>query len=155
MVKYQETLANLFTNLSATTLPKGWIVNKFNEDEIQCMKLWRQQLGIPIVIFLLLMIQSDFTWELHTANHLVSPECSVLYQQPSHLATESAWRLIQVINNSNYCIGNTDEQFVELARKRKGRSLPILKKAFAFMPQEKNDVPQSATQDAKYYSQHL
>ena len=39
MVTYQETLANLFADLSAATLPKGWIVNKFNEDEIQCIKL--------------------------------------------------------------------------------------------------------------------
>ena len=60
MVKYEETIVNLFTNLSAATLPKGWIINKFNQDEIQCMKLRRQQLGIPVAIFHLLMIQSDF-----------------------------------------------------------------------------------------------
>ena len=63
------------------------------------------------------------TWELHTANHLISSECSVLCQQPSHLATESARRLIRVIDNSNYCIVNTDEQFIKLARKRKGKFL--------------------------------
>lgn len=131
MVKYQETLANLFTNLSAATLPKGWIINKFNQDEIQCMKLRRQQLGIPVVIFHLLMIRSDLTWEVYTANHLVSPECSVLCQQPSHLATETAQRLIQIIDNSNYCIGNTDEQFVELARKRKGKFLTLGGKVIA------------------------
>ena len=123
MVKYQDTLANLFANLSAATLPKGWIVHKFNEDEIQCIKLQQQWLGTPVIIFYLLIIRSDLTWELHTANHLISSECSVLCQQPSHLATESARRLIRVIDNSNYCIGNTDEQFIELARKRKGKFL--------------------------------
>ena len=117
MVKYQETLANLFTNLFSATLPKGWIVNKFNtnEDEIQCIKLWQQQLGTPVVYsFHLLIIQSDLTWKLYTVNHLTSSGCGVLYQQPSHLATESAQQLIQVTDNYNYCIGNTDEQ---LARK--------------------------------------
>ena len=36
-----------------------------------------------------------------------------------------------------------------------GKVIANLKKAFAFMPQEKNTVPQSGTQNAKYYSQHL
>ena len=60
MVKYQETLANLFTNLSAVTLPKGWIVNKFNEDEIQCIKLQQQRLGTPVIIFHIILIFTLF-----------------------------------------------------------------------------------------------
>ena len=131
MVTYQETLANLFANLSAATLPKGWIVNKFNEDEIQCIKLQQQRLGTPVVIFHLFIIRNDLTWELHTANHLISSECSVLWQQPSHLATESARRLIQLIDNSNYCIGNTDEQLIELAKKGKGKFLTVGGKVIA------------------------
>ena len=108
-----------------------------------------------------MIIRSDLTWELHTANHLISSECSVLCQQPSHLATESARRLIRLIDNSNYCFGNTDEQFIELGRKRKGKFLTVggkvianLEEGIAFMLQEKNDIPQSGTHDAKSYSQH-
>ena len=131
IVTYQETLVNLFANLPAATLPKGWIVNKCNEDEIQCIKLQQQRLGTPVVIFHLLIIRTDLTWELHTADHLISSECSDLCQQPSHLATESARRLIRLIDNSNYCIGNTDEQFIELARKRKGKFLTVGGKVIA------------------------
>ena len=40
-------------------------------------------------------------------------------------------KLIQVIDNCNLCNGNSDEQFIELARKRKGKFLTVGGKVIA------------------------
>ena len=115
----------MYTKLSAATLPSGWITHRFNEDEVQCIQLRQQHVGTLVMIFHLLLIQSDLTWKLLTANHSVSPECPALCQQPSHLTPESAQRLVEVIDSCNFCIGNSEEQFIEMARMRKGKFLSV------------------------------
>ena len=116
-------IAELYTKLSTTTLPSGWIIHKFNEDKIHCIQLKQQHIGTPVMLFHLLTIEKDLTWKLHTANHLVSLESPALCQQPLHLMPDSAQRVIELIDSSNFCIGNSEKKFIELARKRKGKFL--------------------------------
>ena len=116
-------IAELYTKLPTTTLPSGWIIHKFNEDEIQCIQLIQQHIGTPVMLFHLLTIQNDLTWKLHTANHSVSLESPALCQLPLHLTPDSAQRVIELIDSSNFCIGNSEEKFIDLARKRKGKFL--------------------------------
>ena len=116
-------IAELYTKLSTTTLPSGWIIHKFNEDKIHCIQLKQQRIGTPVMLFHLLTIEKDLTWKLHTANHLVSLESPALCQQPLHLMPDSAQRVIELIDSSNFCIGNSEKKFIELARKRKGKFL--------------------------------
>lgn len=125
----------MYAGLSAVTLPKGWIVNKF-DDEIRCVLLRQQQLGTPVMIFHVLRIRSDLTWELRTVNHFISPESDVLCQQPTHLTVESAERLIHYINSCHLCTGNSDIQFVELAKQRKGRFLTTTGETIAFLEED-------------------
>ena len=122
----------MYATLSAATLPKGWIINKF-DDEIQCVQLRQQQLGIAVIIIHVLLIRRNLTWELHTVNHIVSPESDVLCQQPMYLTAESAERLIHHIDNCHLCTGNSDKQFVELAKQRKGKFLTVTGLTIAFL----------------------
>lgn len=106
-------------------LPDGWIVHQFNEDleEIQCIKLQRQKLYTPVIILHLLLIHSDLTWEVRTANHLVSSNTCVLSQFTSQITNESIISLIRAIDSSNFCTGNFDEHFIALAKQKKGKFL--------------------------------
>ena len=128
----QSPLASLYTSLCALTLPNGWIVNKF-DDEVQCVQLRQQQSGVPAIIFHVLQIRNDLSWELHTANRHVSPESDVLCQQPRHLTTESAKNLIQCIDCCHLCTGNSEKQFIELAKRRKGKFLTTTGDIIAFL----------------------
>lgn len=115
-------MKSLYAWLSTKDLPQGWIVNKFSDsEEIQCIKLQRQQLHMPTVILHLLLIHSNLTWEVHTINRLVSNTCSVLNQYPSMLTDKTALSLIHAINESNICTGNFDKHFVDLAKTKEGR----------------------------------
>ena len=139
----------MYASLSTVTLPKGWIINKF-DDEIQCIQLRQQQLGTPVIIFHVLQIRSNLTWELHTVNHLISPESDLLYKQPTHLTAESAERLIHHINSCHLCTGNSDKQFVELAKQRKGRFLTRTGETIAFLEEDicfsiEEEEPQCST----------
>ena len=111
-------------------------MHRFNEAEIHCMQLRQQHTGTPVMLFHLLMIQNDLTWSLHTANHLVSLDCPVLSQQPSHLTPDSAQKLVELIDSCNFCIGNSEEQFIELARKRKGKFLSVSGEPVAYFEED-------------------
>ena len=122
----------MYATLSAAMLPKGWIINKF-DDEIQCVQLRQQQLGIAVIIFHVLLIRRNLTWKLYTVNHIISPESDVLCQQPTYLTAESAERLIHHIDNCHLCTGKSDNQFVELAKQRKGKFLTVTGLTIAFL----------------------
>ena len=111
----------MYTQLSRDTLPSGWIIHRFNDDQVHCIQLKQQHIGTPVMLFHLLTIHNDLTWKLHTASHSVSLESPVLCQQPSHLTPDSAQSLIALIDSSSICIGNSQQKFIELARKRKGQ----------------------------------
>ena len=68
---------------------------------------------------------NDLTLKLNTANHLVSQESPALCQLPLHLTPDSVKRVIELIDGSKLCIGNSEEKFIELARKKKGKFLSI------------------------------
>lgn len=121
-------MKRLFVWLSTKDLPEGWIINRINDSqEMQCIKLQRQQLHTPIIILHLLLIHSDLTWEVHTINHLVSNNCSVLKQYPSVLTDETVLSLVYAIDESIICRGNSDKRFVDLAKGKKGKFTTITK----------------------------
>ena len=113
----------MYERLSTSkSLPEGWIIHKYEDlDEVHCIKLKRQQLHTPIIILHLLSIHSNLTWEVHTINHLVSSSCSVLHHYPSELTDKTALDVMHTLNNSIICSGNCDEQFIELAKRKKGK----------------------------------
>ena len=113
----------MYEQLSTSkSLPKEWIIHKYdNLHEIHCIKLKRQHLHTPTVILHLLLIHGDLTWEVHTINHSVSSSCSVLHHYPSELTDKTALDLMHTLNDSIVCSGNYDEQFIELAKRKKGK----------------------------------
>jgi len=62
----------------------------------------------------------------------VPQECPALCQQPSQLSSDSVLRPVELIDSCNFCIGNSEEQFIELARKRKGKFLSISGETVAY-----------------------
>ena len=50
-----------------------------------------------------------------------------------NLMPDSAQRVIELIDSSNFCIGNSEEKFIELARKRKGKFLSVSGEPIAFL----------------------
>ena len=86
----------MYAILSASTLPKGWTINKF-DDGIQYVQLQQQQLGILVIISHVLLIWGNLTWEQHTANHIISPESDILCQQSMYLTAENVKGLSTIL----------------------------------------------------------
>ena len=62
---------------------------------------------------------------MHTINHLVSNNCSVLKQYPLVLPAETVLSLIYTLDGSVICRGNSDKRFVDLAKGKKGKFTTI------------------------------
>lgn len=79
----------------------------------------------PIIISKLLIIYRDKSWKIYVANHLITPNNTILNPFSSNLTTDELTNLLDVLHNANICSGNSDRQFIELAKKKKGTFLSI------------------------------
>jgi len=108
---------------------------------MQCVQLHQQQLGTPIIIiFHVLRILRDLTWELHTANHFMPPESDLL-QVPTAYISNNREReqkdLFTILTVVIFVLAiDSDKKIVELEKQRKGRFLTTTGETFAFLEED-------------------
>lgn len=107
----------------AKGLPDNWFLSYVPNGELICFEVRRQSFHKPMVILGLLLINSDLTWRICVAKHLVSLECVVIKDYPSTVTGEIVTNIIYAAPVANICSGSYDDRFISLAYIRKGKFL--------------------------------
>ena len=69
----------------------------------------------------LILINSDLTYQIYIAGHLVSPQCSILSKLPATVTADAVLHMINAIHAAYICVGNFDDHYIDLACIRKGK----------------------------------
>ena len=93
----------------------------------------RQNYHKPMVILRLLLINSDLTWQVHVAEHLVPSESPLLKDFPSTATGDITTSIIFTVSAATVCLGNYDDRFITLAHARKGKFLSHNGNLIAFL----------------------
>ena len=94
------------------------------DEELQYFQVVRQQLSQPMVVLRVLLINKDLRYRIYVARHLVSPQSSTLNSKlPSIVTADAVIPMINALHVANICQGNFDDQFIDLAYKKKGKFL--------------------------------
>ena len=123
-----EISSNLSDSLEAIqkgmSLPCHWVrqfvtpFNKLHVCKLNCTPSSSKQ---PLAVTHCLTIQSDLTWSLFVHNQPVTPEnCPLVANIPAQVTAETMAMLIKLSDQLNVCPGQPDDNFVELARLKKG-----------------------------------
>ena len=112
--------------LAGSKLLCGWCVN-YTSEEIQLFQITRQySRSPPLAIVRTLLVQKDLSWKVYVGEHLISAESAVLMPFPERLGVASISTILSTLQSANICTGNYDEQFIDLAQRKKGKFVSSL-----------------------------
>ena len=129
----QDSLEVIQQTVTAKDLPSGWYMNYIPDKELQYFQVVRQELHAPMVVLRLFLINKDLQYQIYIARHLVPSQSSVLSKLPSTVSADAAVHMINAICTANICVGNFDDQFIDLAHMKKEKFLSCNGQVIAYL----------------------
>ena len=94
----------------------------------------------PLTISKILTVKEDLSWEVYVENYCIQANNNpVLNSYPSKITATKFIQLINAVHSGNVCVGNYNEQFIRLARSKKGhfysvngKLVAVLEESFCF-----------------------
>ena len=114
------SLHSLQQRLTAfSSVPPNWKLVPLHSDGFGLQSHLQTNLQAPVSISL--VVQRNFEWNITVGKHRVDHSRGILSEVQAHLCSPFlVLKLIDLLENIHICIGNKEDQFLELVRTRNG-----------------------------------